>query len=346
MLTVDVQRHWTPQSYLERHVGREGFPTAERTSEGFKLLFGPGVGFGFPLEGCDVDAPLRQLDASGIDVGVVSPAPIAVDQLPRAEAEEVCIALNEAMAEAQAASAGRLLALATLPLRWPDSATAVLVDATQRLGLRGVCVPGAAGREPLVDLDIAVVLSEMARRDAVCFLHPAGGRFGKQLSHFALGPSAGFMFETTVAAYELALSGVLTDGPLPPIVHPHGGGTVPYIAERLDLYASQRRSMTGEQAPAKPSELLREMFTDTACLGPKALAMARDFYGPERLLFGSDEPFWAAAPQLALLEHELRHSPAELDAVLGQNAIGLLRLEVGANANTGDMNATRSGEAL
>jgi predicted TIM-barrel fold metal-dependent hydrolase len=326
-MIVDVQRHWTPASYFEAHLGRKAFPRVEPTAAGFRLFFSAEETWDVSREHCSIDAHLAQLDADGVTVGIVSPAPIAVDLLPRQEAEEVCLSLNEEMAQAGSRTNGRLQGLATLPLQWPEAAVAVLRDAVERLGLRGVCVPATVGQRSLVEVDIAVVLAELADLGAVCFLHPVASRFGALLPRYALTPSAGFMFDTTTAAYELALSGILSNPRLPAIVHPHGGGTVPYLAERLDLYAEQRRALVGEQAPVRPSELLREMYTDTVCLGQKSLAMAGDFYGHDKLLFGSDAPYWAAAPQLELLRQQYKSSPTELDDVLGKTAASLLGLD-------------------
>ena len=42
-----------------------------------------------------------------------------------------------------------------------------------------------------------------------------------------------------------------------------------------------------------PSEHLKRLYTDTVCAWGPALDSALAFFGPDRVMFGSDYPFWA-----------------------------------------------------
>jgi hypothetical protein len=41
-----------------------------------------------------------------------------------------------------------------------------------------------------------------------------------------------------------------------------------------------------------PLDHIRRMYVDTVCAWPPALRLALDVFGPDRVLFGTDHPFW------------------------------------------------------
>jgi aminocarboxymuconate-semialdehyde decarboxylase len=56
------------------------------------------------------------------------------------------------------------------------------------------------------------------------------------------------------------------------------------------------------QLSSAPSEQLRHLYLDSVCVWPPALRLALDTFGPGRVLFGSDEPFWHADRGIETLE--------------------------------------------
>jgi predicted TIM-barrel fold metal-dependent hydrolase len=93
----------------------------------------------------------------------------------------------------------------------------------------------------------------------------------------------------------IVMSGVFDRYPSIRIVTHHHGGYTPLLASRL---ASAWPSAEGMGLPmptrvSKPYvEHFRRFYCDTAVSGfaPKVLELAVDFFGPERVLFGSDAP--------------------------------------------------------
>jgi len=66
---------------------------------------------------------------------------------------------------------------------------------------------------------------------------------------------------------------------------------LPYLAGRIDF--EYKTPWAGnEELPAPPSEYLRAFWTDSVSETPGSLRMALDFYGPDRVLFGTDFPWW------------------------------------------------------
>jgi aminocarboxymuconate-semialdehyde decarboxylase len=80
-----------------------------------------------------------------------------------------------------------------------------------------------------------------------------------------------------------------------------------------------------------PSEYLRTFWTHTVSDNPGALRLALEFYGEDKLLFGSDYPWWPPAAGIALVETTL--DPREAAAVLGGNAVELLAIRDATGPN-------------
>jgi aminocarboxymuconate-semialdehyde decarboxylase len=97
------------------------------------------------------------------------------------------------------------------------------------------------------------------------------------------------MVDTILAVARMALGGVFERHPDWPLIVSHAGATLPFLAGRLDQcyrFIPDARA----HAPQPPSAYLRRLYYDTVCYDVKALKLAYDLAGPERLLYGSDYP--------------------------------------------------------
>jgi predicted TIM-barrel fold metal-dependent hydrolase len=126
----------------------------------------------------------------------------------------------------------------------------------------------------LDDASFEPVFAELDRRGAILFLHSVGCGCGSLLEGFDLNFPLGAPFEDTVAALRLILAGIVSRHPRIRIIVPHLGGTLPFLIERLD------GSLAG-RSTYKPSEYLKRRC-------------ARDAFGADRLLLGTDFPHLAA----------------------------------------------------
>ena len=74
-----------------------------------------------------------------------------------------------------------------------------------------------------------------------------------------------------------------------------GGGTLPYLAGRLDAgWRSDPR--LAARAPEPPSGVLGRLFLDAVLYHPRALQAAADLVGTEHLALGTDHPFSIVDP--------------------------------------------------
>jgi aminocarboxymuconate-semialdehyde decarboxylase len=273
-----------------------------------------------------LDRHLEFLDGQGIDTALFGPLmDVAGYSLPPEHGAAWSRLQNEALAASLAEAGGRHYGLATLPLQEPKLAAEELAFAVQSLGLRGAMIdPNALGR-PLGDRAFDPFWKAAADLGAPVILHPflleAVERFGRHYLHNLVG----YPFETTLAAASLIFGGTLDRFPPLDVVLLHGGGFLPYHIGRFD-----RGHVTREEARADgaglPSAYLRRFHYDTLTQFPPALAYLVQVVGEDRVLLGSDHPFWLGDPEPVRIVREAGLAPAAQQAILGDNAARLFHL--------------------
>lgn len=324
-LVVDCQSHWHPREFFEALARRDRPPRATRAPDGgYVVELGEATRFPIMPLLLDLDRQLEDAAAAGIDVVVSSTGAFGVEDLPAAEAGELAALLNEATRAAERAHPGRFHGLARVPLQSPEAALEVLDHAIGELGLRGVCICSNVGGRSVADPDLWPVYERIEALGVPLFIHPTRTPHSDELERYGLEYVVGFMFDSTIAALDLAFSGAMERFPGLEVVHPHLGGTIPFLAGRID-YEYRKPWAMDTTLSRPPTEYLRRFHTDTVSQTPGALALALDFYGPERMLFASDYPYWSPAEELAFVRANV---PAgHLDRVLAGNACRLLGLD-------------------
>jgi aminocarboxymuconate-semialdehyde decarboxylase len=273
-----------------------------------------------------LDHHLAFLAGQGIDAAVFGPLmDVAGYALPPAQAAAWSRAQNEGLAATLAGAGGRHAGLATVPLQAPALAADELRYAVMRLGLRGAMVdPNALGR-PLGDVSFDPFWAAAADLSAPVMLHPflleAVERFGRHYLHNLVG----YPFETTLAAGSLILGGALDRFPALDVVLVHGGGFLPYHVGRFDRAHATRPEARADGA-ARPSGYLRRFHYDTLVQSAPALAYLAKVVGSDRVLLGSDHPFWLGDPEPLRVVREAGLAAESQAAILGGNAARLFRL--------------------
>ncbi len=266
------------------------------------------------------------LERQGIDAAVFGPLmDVAGYSLPPAQGAAWSRAQNEGLAASLAEAGGPHAGLATVPLQSPALAAGELRFAVSSLGLRGAMIdPNALGRS-LGDRAFDPFWKAAADLGAPVMLHPflleAVERFGRHYLHNLVG----YPFETTLAAGSLILGGTLDRFPPLDVVLVHGGGFLPYHVGRFDRGHAGRPEVRADGA-ALPSGYLRRFHYDTLVQFPPALAYLVQTVGADRVLLGSDHPFWLGDPEPIRIVREAGLEPAAQSAILGDNAARLYGL--------------------
>jgi len=106
----------------------------------------------------------------------------------------------------------------------------------------------------------------------------------------------------------------------------HGGGFLPYHVGRFDRGHAVRPEARADGA-ALPSSYLRRFHYDTLVQFPPALAYLVALVGADRVLLGSDHPFWLGDPEPARIVREAGLSAAAQAQILGDNAVRIFHLK-------------------
>lgn len=321
MRIIDSHFHWWPRPIFEQLCKRDRYPRCERNARGGYNYVGEE---GRPslnswTEWFDLDRQLEHMDGLGHEVGVVcslGPFSIYFSDLPPEEGRDAALEWNEAMAGAQRKYPGRVWASAAVPLTDTKIAIEVLDHAVNSLGLMGVNIPGSIGRDSRIDAErLAPFYARVEQLGIPMFLHPTDAVFGDHLEGYggALQLSLGRVIEVSVAASRIVFSGLMERHPDLKVVMSHTGGALPYQSGRMD------KNGKNAKLPRPPSTYIRRMFTDTVSPHSMGIKFAIDYYGIDRVMYGSDYPCWDPATALALIgEIDLSHD--ERDKLFYRNA--------------------------
>ena len=336
---VDISAHILPRRYFDAVVraASPGFYMQKRVS-GIPTLV-------------DLEARFRVMDQFASYVQVLSLAlpPIEAVAGPEHSPELARIA-NEELAGLVAAHPDRFAgAVAGLPLNNVEATLRELDHAVRGLGLRGVQMFTHVGGKPLDAPELLPVFEAVSELNIPIWLHPARGATppdypGETTSRYEIWHVFGWPFDTTIAMTRLIFGGLLDRFPDLKIITHHLGGTVPFLESRIKNAYDQLGARTeGEDygallraMPKHPREYYRMFYADTALYGsPAALECGLAFFGPDRVLFGSDMPFDLEGGARYIRQTldaiaAMKAPEGDKDRILNGNALRLLNLIPGS----------------
>jgi uncharacterized protein len=292
----------------------------------------------------DAKARLEILDRNEVDVHVLVPIPwleafprIAHD---RAVAPQFARMMNDEIAAVVAAHPKRFRGVALLASVDPDAMVAELTRAVKELGFLGAMVPVGPTAKRMDHPDFEPLYRAIVDLDVMLWLHPSrppvADYVDEKASLYQVWQQMGWPYDTTAAMYRIVFSGVFERHPSIRIITHHHGGFVPYYqgGMRGSWAASEEEGTQLSDKVSRPYiDHFRKFYCDTACKDyvPKVLELALDFFGPERMLFGSDTPFGAGDGQSfttgALRSIEAMQIASSVrDTILFANAQRILRI--------------------
>lgn len=273
-MIVDFQHHYVPAELAERYGASAGSRQDVREQGVKKVTLHDKL--------CDLDEQIKDMDAAGIDVAVLScllawDAPL-----------EVCRLVNEKMAEAQERYRGRFVGLAHFP--GPDrKGLRELERAVRELGLRGAAITSQVNRLPLDAPELGDFYRKVVELDIAVFVHPAMVPRGYDLAlDYDLARILAREFDLALAATRLIAGRVLESFPALKMVIAHFGGGIAAIKERIAAKAWR----FGTALPRPFDYYFDKLYFDMAGFegGAAALRSALAGIRPERLVFATDYP--------------------------------------------------------
>ena len=322
---VNVHSHMYPGRYVALLRARGTVPRIVTRDGQNRMLILPGedadssTSAGRPIgsEYWDRARKVAFMDRHGIAVSVVSPANPWLDFLPGAEAGPVATEINQDIETLCAGSGGRLYGLGLLPTQEPVAAAAELSRIDRLPHLRGAIIGTTGAGRGLDDPALDAVWAAAEGCGLMIFVHPHYGLGNEALGGYghAMPLALGFPFETTAAVARLILCGVFDRFPGLRLMVAHAGGVLPYLAARLDAcVVGDAHSPVRLRHP--PSSYLRRMYFDAIGYQTPVLALLISLVGAERIMFGTDHPFFPPHVSNAELDTTDWHSPMAQRAAL------------------------------
>lgn len=318
---IDVHTHILGNAWM-RTMRERGAPTYEvrPVASGRECIFRDGAPVTVPTPGhFDLGLRLRDMDAAGVDMAVVSlTCPNVYWGGPEVSAEAATVS-NDELASWQAQAPGRIRWFASLPWEYPDLAVAELRRA-HAAGAVGVMVLANVAGRSLTSPDLAPVWDEIDRLALPVLVHPTDppGVAAMDMGQYDLTWSVGFMFDTTLAIARMVTSGFFDRYERLKIIASHGGAALAMLVGRLDK--GFHISTLEDQATAHPpSHYLRRIFYDCITYEPRSLEYLVATVGASQVLFGSDYPH-IVGDMVGMLQNADSLGGSVASAIRGDNA--------------------------
>lgn len=360
---VDIHTHIYPPSYLSLLRSRTEVPFLLDLPEGSappRLIILPSdndpslppESRGRPIDASysSVQKKLQFMDNHKINTSVISLANPWLDFLSPKDGPEWAHRINNELEQICAQNHGRIYAFATLPLSAkPSDVVAEIHRIKPHLHIKGVIIGTTGLGSGLDDPNLDSIYAALEEGQRLIFLHPHYGLpasvYGPRASEYGhvLPLSLGFPMEATIAFTRMWLSGVFDRFPKLKVLIAHAGGTIPFLAGRVDSCVHHERHFpaqsNGNRGPKKTLDLVLQenVWLDAVVYSETSVKAAVERVGKEKVLFGTDHPFF---PPLEEGKVEWASVKTNIDAatgaqdgsgsrlILGENAAQLLDLEV------------------
>jgi aminocarboxymuconate-semialdehyde decarboxylase len=281
---------------------------------------------------------LEAHDRAGITHAVVSDSfymESARDALPEWSSRDRAGLFNDGMAELVGRYPGRLFGLGCIDPFGGEPSARELERLTRELGLFGVLINPSDGVEYLDAPRAEPFLAAAVALDVPLFLHPSRDLPAPEDSReFALNVSLARPHQTATCLARLIFSGALDRHAGVRLLLAHGGGTLPYLAGRLDgTWQAYRpdRWEGPDRLTRPPSGYLAGLCCDTNLWSGPALRLAIETFGAGHVLFGNDcPPVWAPLDGPVATLDALGLSVDDLEGVRWRNAARFFGLDLTA----------------
>ena len=327
MKAVDVHTHMLNNAYLARLKKHGGGYKLKKVVGGQTGVFKDGAPFMTLMPGMfDYELRIRAMDAAGVDMAIVTLTSPNVFWGSAKTSLEVAKLVNDDMAAQQRRFPERIRFMCSLPWQHARLAVAELKRACEELGAVGVMQLANVDGVSLTDRRFAPVWKEIDRRGLPVLIHPSAPPGTKQLDvmRYNLIASVGFMFDTSLAVSRMIFDGFLDRYPSLKLIAAHGGGTLPYLAGRLDICFEQMPACR-EKISQKPSAYLKRIYYDSVVFQQDSLELALKVGGEDNVLYGSDYPHNIGDMQGCLARVDALPA-AVRDKVRGGNAMRIFKL--------------------
>jgi uncharacterized protein len=256
---------------------------------------------------------------------------------------------NDGMAEIVARHPDQFPAfVASLPMNNVPAALEEMDRAIQKLGAKGIQIFTNVNGRPLDDPEYYPVIERCVKKhDLPIWLHPVRtSKFPdyatESKSRYEIWWLFGWPYETSACMARMVFSGMLQKLPGMKVITHHLGAMAPYFDARIGLGMDQMGTRTVDEdygallkkLGKRPLDYFKMFYGDTSVNGSApAIRCGLDFFGPDRVLFGTDCPFDPEGGPTFIRESiraidSLKLAETVRDKVYYANALRMLRMNL------------------
>ncbi|MBM3469731.1 MAG: amidohydrolase [Armatimonadetes bacterium] len=272
-----------------------------------------------------IEAILQFQESRGIGRTILCPwVPLLGYELEPEEGLRASRIQNAALAWLVESYPGRVAALGAVPLQAPDLAARELDALMAGRRISGVEVAASVRGVPLGD-DRFLEFWEVAEgTGALVFVHPTTRGFDlPALGGYYMWNTVGNPLETTIAAAQMVMAGMMERYPRLKVLLAHGGGALLSVRGRL-RHSHSFQPDARARLRESPDASMRRFYYDTVTHDADLLRSLVDYVGADHVLLGSDYPFDMGVSDPVGDVHGLGLAADSEKAILGGNALRLL----------------------
>jgi predicted TIM-barrel fold metal-dependent hydrolase len=239
---------------------------------------------------------IRDMDAAGIDVQVLSHTGPGTQYMDPSQAIELAPKINDRLYEAVQRHPTRFAAFAMLPTPDPKAAAAELERCVTKMGFKGAMVHGLTHGQFLDDEKFWPIFERAQALDVPIYLHPAEPHpkvieiyYKDHLKKFPnlITAPLGYTVETMVAGVRMVVSGVFEKFPKLKFILGHMGEGIPFLLWRID------HTLKSGPTPIEFRELFCRHFwiTTSGFFSDPAMLCSIQEMGADRVIFSIDWPW-------------------------------------------------------
>lgn len=272
----------------------------------------------------------REQDIEAMDKNGITTAVLSLPSTPgiwfdgaAGAAHDIARMCSDFAAEMVRDHPGRYGLFAPLSMIDIDATLKEIEYACDTLHADGVNLQTNYGDKWLGDPAYKPVLEELNRRKAVAYVHPLVASCCGRLSVGAFPAVIEVPHDTTRTVTSLLLSGSFARQRDIKWLFSHGGGTIPFLAGRIESFFEQRARSAGGFAPDGIEAEFRRLYYDTAnATHPAATAALMKLVPVSQITYGTDYPYFPLNQIDSL--RQLNLPAGDLGAIMNGNATRLL----------------------
>ncbi|MDG1439105.1 MAG: amidohydrolase family protein [Emcibacteraceae bacterium] len=327
-MAIDFHAHYIAPKLMEMLEARDSDPRITHPSSG-SFYHMPVSTLPFKSAYYDVTERIEYMDHIGMEKQVWSlPGLLGVDYLPLEQSLPMIKVSNDGIADACRQHPDRLVPLAAIPLADKDAMLDELKRCVENYGFLGAILPNNAFFTLDQAKELAPLFEYANEKKLHFFIHP-----GWRADEFAVldtrpkndpdelliaRGALGVQHSVSLALITLLYTDFLDAYPNMTTHIANLGGTFPMVVERMH-HTVEARFPEAKMPPSRKENL----YFDTSSLGPRAVELAVEIYGLDRLVVGTDTPIFSGETGLNVIKNT-RLSDDEKAQILTGNACKLL----------------------